>query len=496
MGKDNKALKPKAQVVSFVPTGEYYFTKGIKAFHRRDLKKASKYFQRAMQLEPGEPMIVCQLAIVYTELGDYQQSIRLLHMILEELDQEMTECHYFLANNYAHMGLFKDAYHHANMYIEHNTDGEFLEETEDLMDLLAVEAEELDELLYEEDDLIVKQDQARGLLENGEFPEAIKIFEQIIEEYPEYWSAYNNLALAYFYLGETVKAKKILEDVLTRNQGNLHALCNGLVFAFYENEISSVIELKNMLSKVNPMLSEHQFKLGATFALIGEHDLAYKWLKKLHKSGYDGDGPFYYWLAHSAYHTGKQQTAKWAWKQVIDFNPEKAGLEPWSDEISAGDSFESEILTRLKSEYSEERLFALFLTSLSEKKREIIETIKKVKLTSTEKDYFEFVQTGSNKRGASKLLMNAHETAKLLYEYHYPADSEEAGIYLLWFSVFEEAVGAGYDFKNQKAWAAAVEYVWEQLRHNKASKQKVATKYGLSAATVTKYVKMVNNCLN
>ena len=110
MSKNSQATQPKGKLLSFIPTGEYYFTKGLKAFRHRDFHKAKKYLQRAMQLEPGEPMIVCQLAIIHTEMGDYQQSNHLLHMILEELDEDMVECHYFLANNYAHMGFFKDAY--------------------------------------------------------------------------------------------------------------------------------------------------------------------------------------------------------------------------------------------------------------------------------------------------------------------------------------------------------------------------------------------------
>ena len=79
MSKNSQAKKSKGQLLSFIPTGEYYYSKGLKAFHRRDFRKAIKYLQRAMQLEPGEPMIVCQLAIIYTELGEYQQSNQLLH---------------------------------------------------------------------------------------------------------------------------------------------------------------------------------------------------------------------------------------------------------------------------------------------------------------------------------------------------------------------------------------------------------------------------------
>jgi tetratricopeptide (TPR) repeat protein len=166
MIKDNKARQETGMLLSFLPTGEYYFKKGLKAFHRRDFLRAKKFLSRAMQLEPGESMIACQLAIVSTEMGEYEQSNRLLHQILEEFNEDMMECHYFLANNYAHLGLFKDAYHHANLYKQLDPNGEFIQDTDDLIELLTFEADELDEDLYEQDDLIVKQEQARELLES------------------------------------------------------------------------------------------------------------------------------------------------------------------------------------------------------------------------------------------------------------------------------------------------------------------------------------------
>jgi tetratricopeptide (TPR) repeat protein len=241
----------KGKVLSFVPTGEYYFTKGLKAYRRRDFLKAKKYLGRAMQLEPGEPMITCQLAIVSTELGDFEHSNRLLHMILEELDEDMAECHYFLANNYAHMGLFKDSYHYAKLYMELDPDGDFSEDTEDLLDVLAFEAEDFeDELLYPQDDLIVKQEQARELLESGYFTKAIELLKEVVADFPEYWSAHNNLALAYFYLGKSKKAETILKDVLEQNPGNLHALCNLLVFAHYQGRTKTVNEMLSALKKI------------------------------------------------------------------------------------------------------------------------------------------------------------------------------------------------------------------------------------------------------
>jgi len=497
MGKKAKARMQTGKILSFVPTGEYYFTKGLKAYHRRDFIKAKKYLGRAIQLEPGEPMITCQLAIVSTELGEFENSNRLLHLILEELDPEMAECHYFLANNYAHLGFFKDAYHHSKLYLQLDPDGDFSEDTEDLLDLLTLESEEFEDDLYEEDDLIIKQEQARELLESGYFPKAIELLNDVVKEYPEYWSAYNNLALAYFYLGKVEKAEAILEDVLERNPGNLHALCNRLVFAQYQGQSESAEQMKESLKKIQPLLSEYQFKLGATFALVGEYELAYLWLKKLYKHGFNGDGPFYYWLSHSAYFTGHENFAKSIWKKVLEISPDKEGLEPWNDKnvrTNGFEDFKGSIFQKLESDYVEERLFALFLTSVSSKKEEIITShrlFQNQKFTTLEKEYISLIRSGKQSVAA-----DAQEIAELFYENHQPIGTIEAGLYLMWFSVFVEVNKTGVRLKNKRAWAGAVEYLWHKLRSEKISQQEIAERYGLSSATIGKYVKLVNNYLN
>ncbi len=498
MGKDSKARNQKGKLLTFIPTGEYYFSKGLKAYHRRDFYKAKKYLQRAMQLEPGEPMIVCQLAIVHAEIGENQEANRLLHLILEELDEEMVECHYFLANNYAHLGFFKDAYHHAKLYMELDEDGEFLEDTEELLELLTLEADELDDELYEQDDLITKQEEARELLESGHFPKAVELLNAVIDEYPEYWSAYNNLALAYFYLGEVDKASDVLLKVFEENPGNLHALCNKLVFAYYEGDYKEVRLLKDALKKIKPLSIEHQYKLGATFALIGEYEMAYGWLRRLQKFGFDGDGPFYYWLSYSAFYTGKEAIAKSAWKKAIELNPDKAGFEPWNEERVTINGFEdhiSSIQKKLESDYMEERLFALFLTSVSSKKEDLLDSAgikKNRKFSQLEKDYLSFVQSENQTNYTSA----AHDIAGLLYKNYRPVGTVEASLYLMWFSVFVEMVKAGQPIKNPNGYAGAVTYTWHKLRNDKVSQTEVAENFGISTSTLRKYIQSLNDYLH
>ncbi|HLO12864.1 MAG TPA: tetratricopeptide repeat protein [Pseudoneobacillus sp.] len=500
MIKDSKATKETGMLLSFLPTGEYYFTKGLKAFQSRDYNRAKKYLQRAMQLEPGEPMIICQLAIVLTELGEFEQSNRFLHQILEEYDEEMFECHYFLANNYAHLGLFKDAYHHANLYKVLEPDGEFSVDTDELLELLTFESDvlDLDEELYEQDDLIVKQEQARELLESGYFPKAIEVLEEVVEDYPEYWSAYNNLALAYFYLGETDKAYTILKDVLRKNPGNLHALCNQAVFAHYQSNESQTKKCKEMLEKINPMIAEHQYKIGATFALIGEYELGHFWLRKLYKKGFDGDGAFYYWLSYTAFHSGHPSFAKSIWKIVLELSPDKDGHEPWNEEqpiLGGYEDHSTTIFQKLESEYIEERLFAIFLIEVSSKKDQLLTSLqsKSSKITEFETDYLNFVK--KSRPLQNKKFYDVHQIGMHLYEHHRPIGALKAGIYLLWFSIVQPCMHLKLSLKNHQAWAAAIEYTWFKLRGEKISQTEVAEKYHLSVSTVQKYVKLVNDCL-
>ena len=187
--------------------------------------------------------------------------------------------------------------------------GEFSEDAEDLLDLITFETDETEESLFKQDGLIIKQEKAREYLEAGNFQKAIEVLKEMIEEYQDYWSAYNNLALAYFYLGQIDEAYATLEDVLEKSPGNLHALCNLVVFHYYQQNEEQLEELVETLAKIRPMFMEHRFKLGATFALIGKYSLAYKWLKQLQKQGFEGDSAYYFWLATSAYHLGHEQTA-------------------------------------------------------------------------------------------------------------------------------------------------------------------------------------------
>lgn len=497
MSKDSK-FGQTAKILSFHPTGEYYYNKGLKAYHHRDLYRAKKFLDRALDLEPLEPLIACQLAIVCTDLGEYSYSNSILENIILNLDPHMTECHYFLANNYAHQGMFKEAYKHANEYLKKEKFGEFVDEAEDLMDLITFENNETEESLIEQDSLINEQEKAREFLEAGNFQKAVEVLTATIKDHPDFWFAYNNLALAHFYLGNNKEAFATLETVLEKNPGNLHALCNLVVFYYYEKNDEKVDEMVAVLEKVRPILPEQQYKLGATFALIGRYQLAYMWLRQLRRTGFEGDDTFYYWVSYCAHHLGYEHSAKRAWGKVLEMNPDKEGLEPWGEIASNVDGYEHQvpiIIKKLQSEFSEERLFGLFLYKHCLQKELIKEhsVMKNNNLfTPLEKGYADLI---NNYKGQEEAIVFLDQVAEHLYKYFQPISIVEAGVFVLWFSVFEEARKENIRFSNATAWASAVEYVWYKMKKEHVLQKDIAEKAGISVSTLQKYVKTVNSLL-
>jgi tetratricopeptide (TPR) repeat protein len=463
--KNNRTSHHK--VVPFLQDSRYFYRRGLKAYRERNLSLAARMLHRAVELDPRNDEALCQLSMIYTELGEYQKSNELLIYIIEEMNDGMTECYYFMANNYAHLGLFHEAYKYAQKYAMEDPNGEFSEENADLLEMLEMEGEQ--DSFSDQEDLIVRQESARQCLVKGQLDQAIHELNELIHHYPDFWSAYNNLALAHFYLGEVETAKKYLAFVLEKNEGNLHALCNLLVFYFYEQKDEEVKKLVEKLSSIYPMLMEHRYKLGATLALVEHYDHAFKWLYSLYKKGFHGDDTFYYWLSYAAYFTGRRDFAIKCWKRVIQENPEKKGSEPWKDEH------------KITEDLIEKQLYATYVET---KEKRAHEFYRQLLHHSNVKKAIEAIL--SHRRNHHKLLLFAFQVADYLFE-----KNGHEQLIKTWFHIFILSAKTNVKLQNEKAWAAAVN-VWFNKQHKiKETQAYIARKYQISPTTLAKYVKKI-----
>ena len=311
-------------VIPITLDANFFFERAVRSLDRFQYDKALKNFRKAVEYEPNNPVNHCNVAGIFSEMGNYEASNDILAHVLENIDSSLTECHFYMANNYANMDNFEEAERSLVKYLEEDVNGDFLTESEELMELLNYELDRpapLHRIRSREG--VVEHDRARALLEEGKFTEAVELLKEIVKNTPDFLAAHNNLALAYFYMGRFVKAKESIERVLDLAPGDLHALCNLAIFLQYEGAKESLERLLRMLEATIPFHQEHVFKLATTMGILGRHRIAYGHFRRLLKNEeVGGDAGLYHYCAAAASNSGLYDEAQRCWRQVSKLDPE------------------------------------------------------------------------------------------------------------------------------------------------------------------------------
>ena len=494
--KEHK-IKEYKKVISFIPNGEFYYEKAVKALEQDRFELAHKYLKRATELSPDDPLIIMQYGVLVMEEGLFEEAHELL-MRSHTLDPNEESTIFYLAEINAHLGLLRDAKAYAEKYIEIDPDGPFCDESMEIIDFVEQKAAYYGKDDENDGEIFFIQEKARRFMESGDFKEAVELLESIITDYPEYWAAYNNLALAYFYIGEREQANALLHDVLQRDKGNFHALCNLAVFYYYEKKEEQLESILGLLMKIKPYLIEHRYKLGATFALVGKHRDAFNCLRSLEKFGFEKDTGYYFWLAHSAYFTGYEEIARSAYASLVEIDPTKEGYEPWKgvDEDIKASSLEQDrdfLLGKIQNQYRSERMFGFYLLGKSGHKQEIISHPSYIDIDELSSFERLFLASGLNyefmpETSFDKSFVRALETTELLYEKCRPLDKQATHLFQMWFTLCENALTRSYLFPNPAGIASAADYMFQSARYKDVTKKEIAEKYGISTPTLTKYV--------
>ncbi|WP_212940469.1 tetratricopeptide repeat protein [Paenibacillus antibioticophila] len=314
----------------------FFFERAVSSLDRRHYDKALKYFRKAAEYEPQNPVNHCNLAGILSEMGDFEASNAALSIVLDEIDPNMTECYFYMANNYANMNMFEAAEQALVTYLERDASGQFLEEAEEMMDLLQFELERPTKVTsIKAMEGVVEHDRARLWLEEGKFVQAVKLLEEIVEKQPDFHSARNNLALGYYYLGRFQKALDMVEEVLQQEPGNLHALCNLAIFSQHVGDQEALDALSGRLGKIVPFHQEHVFKLATTMGILGDHEAAYShFLRLLREEDIVPEPSLYHYAATAAFYTGRFQAAEKLWRQAKSLDPASKVAEYYLEWLS------------------------------------------------------------------------------------------------------------------------------------------------------------------
>ncbi|MGN7457842.1 tetratricopeptide repeat protein [Paenibacillus pasadenensis] len=325
MKEDNRAAADQAaKIIPIQWDATFFFERAVRSMDRYHYDKALKYFRKAVEYEPDNPVNHCNLAGILSETGQYEESNRILIEILETLDPSMTECFFYMANNYANMEQYDKAEHALLRYLEEDEEGHYLDDAEEMMELLQYELKRpAPAVTIKARQGTAEHDRARSLLEEGRFAQAAKLLESILERTPDFMAARNNLALAYYYMGRLDRAMETIREALEQEEGNLHALCNLAIFYQHADDREPLEPLTDRLRRTVPFHQEHVFKLATTMGILGEHECALRHFRRLLKgeSG-EHEASLYHYAAVAAVHSGRLEEARRFWQQAARLDPE------------------------------------------------------------------------------------------------------------------------------------------------------------------------------
>ena len=541
--KHNKSILKKTTVVDFKQDAAFFVDRGMRFLNRYDYEKALRSFRRAIELAPTSAECHCHLASALAEAGQFEASNDVLYEVIEKWDTSMTEVYFYMANNYANLEDFQMAEELAIRYLQEDSTGPYREEAEELLDYIYFELDMPPRhfLPSDKEDVYSKHERARRSLEEGRFLEALDILKEIVEADPDFLPAWNNLSLAYYYVGDFQKAMDTIEQTLDMENGNLHALCNLAVLLSHHNEAGELLTLMDMLKKVVPFHPENTYKLATTMGVLGQHDEAYFHYQRMLRSGQPQEACTYHYAAISAYLSGrKDQALRW-WQKAKQMDPE-AGIAdqyiqmvkneqegetikpiPYQYNPPQNDvSWEQASFTGVQDFKTDPMIRASLLWALQhgrdEVKFAVLQTLSLIGDDEAETAVRQFYyQTDNQQLQKLALLaladMGAAMPAEAPDHNEYPIaevhleDSveeairhflledgqKEAGEWCLRFwSHYHEHAQNHVQVRKAVAWVAALEYVYGTVKQEKKSQAYLAKKYGISVTTVAKCVKVLS----
>lgn len=199
------------------------------------------------------------------------------------MDGAIAESWFWLAMNYGQLQQYKEACLYLRKYLEHEPDGDFSWQAEEILDYMRSDLPMLTPDQRSRVDRLCRSGMA--LVSQGRLREAIKCFTRASDIEPEMSAPKNNLALSWFYLGDIGKAIEMTRDILHREPGNVFANCNLASFYFVLDDHLALRRQVSILDSLWNDDPDEMLKLGTTYGMLSFDRKALDVFRYLYNNG-------------------------------------------------------------------------------------------------------------------------------------------------------------------------------------------------------------------
>ena len=183
---------------------------------------------------------------------------------------------------------------------------------------LGVEGEAGYELGYQHDLL-------RAEVELGDDAVALKLGRQILEEYPNFTPAFNNLSQLEFRMGNSETAIKYARHVLDIAPDNFQASANLTRYLYLLGHVEEATSQSNHLDSLQSTMAEFWTKKAETFTYLGQHARVDAVVREVEEypelSQFPGMALLYHLGGVAALNMGDEKLARSRWEEALKDQP-------------------------------------------------------------------------------------------------------------------------------------------------------------------------------
>ena len=314
--KDNKIL-------SFERDAEFFFAKFEREIDSGKYLEALASIRAALEKEPEDGEYRISLAELYTEMGRYVDSNVILFQLHQDGFDFDGDVLYGIACNYVGLEDVEPAQAFFRRYIDEFPDAEYIPEALDFLDMLEYEEQNAraDGGVFG-DETLEMIEKSRTLLDTGYFDESVELLEALSQQKPEAIFVRNNLALAYYCMGDMEKGLVQAERALALDPENVHAQCNRMLLLHAKHACDEEMCIRT-LKRIQTEKPDEIMRIAITMCEFGYHAEGNDVLKKLLVDmPYDVKTLFL--IAVSAANSGNLLEAKRCFTDILRIEPENS----------------------------------------------------------------------------------------------------------------------------------------------------------------------------
>lgn len=173
--------------------------------------------------------------------------------------------------------------------------------------------------------------------ERGDFAKGAKASKEAARLVRNWAPPRNNLALAYFALGQWDEAIATEREVLERiDDQNVHALANLVRFLSAAGKRDEARTYLVRLEQIKPADPDSYIKMAEAYAALEEDRGVYNVLKKAQRAGVELNATMLHILGTASANLGKEREALIHWREALLLDPDAFHLKEYMDAVRQG----------------------------------------------------------------------------------------------------------------------------------------------------------------